>query len=126
MPVILKLTHEDGSTREVRLPAEVWARNASATNTLIMSEKPVKSVQLDPHLETADTDLSNNTYPPSITKSRFKLFKESKSRNEMQRAGLGKKDEPEKKSSDRKPGTKKPPQKKPASKKATPKKEAAK
>ena len=116
MPVILQLTHEDGSKREIRLPAEIWVQNATAANTLIMSDKPVKSVLLDPHLETADTDLSNNTFPPGITKSRFKLFKESKTRNEMQRAGLGKKAEEKKPAAKASKPAAKPPAKKPPAK----------
>ncbi|MEZ6124882.1 MAG: M1 family metallopeptidase [Planctomycetaceae bacterium] len=86
MPVILKVTFEDDSVREIRLPAEIWVRNALHTSHLMMSEKPVRSVQLDPHRETADADLSNNTYPPVPTKSRFQLYRESKSKNEMQKA----------------------------------------
>lgn len=101
MPVILELTHEDESTREVRLPAEIWVRNSLKTSRLIMSDKPLVSIRLDPHLETADTDLSNNHYPPQISKSRFKLFKEGKSKNEMQKAGLGKKPKNEEKDEDK-------------------------
>jgi len=94
MPVILKLTHDDGSTTEVRLPAELWVRDNQAVTKLVISEKPVVSVELDPHLETADADRSNNYYPPQIQKSRFRLFRDQKERNQMQKAGLGKKDEP--------------------------------
>ncbi|MFN9233492.1 MAG: hypothetical protein ACK6D4_02485, partial [Planctomyces sp.] len=54
---------------------------------------PVVSVELDPHLETADTDRSNNYFPPQIQKSRFRLFRDQKERNQMQKAGLGKKEE---------------------------------
>lgn len=93
MPVILKLTHDDGSTTEVRLPAELWVRDNQAATKLVISEKPVVSVELDPHLETADTDRSNNYFPPQIQKSRFRLFRDQKERNQMQKAGLGKKEE---------------------------------
>lgn len=89
MPIIVELTHEDGTTREIRLPAEIWVQNATRTSRLIMSKKPVTSLKLDPHLETADVDMSNNVYPPTISKSRFKLYKDSKSKNQMQRSGLG-------------------------------------
>lgn len=93
MPVILEATHADGTTREIRLPAEIWVKNAKKTSRLIMSRKEITSVTVDPHLETADVDLSNNQYPPTISKSRFRLYKDSRSRNQMQRAGLGKKEE---------------------------------
>jgi hypothetical protein len=94
MPVILKLSHDDGSSTEVRLPAELWVRDNLAVTKLVISEKPVVSVELDPHLETADTDRSNNYFPPQIQKSRFRLFRDQKERNQMQKAGLGKKEEP--------------------------------
>ena len=92
MPVILEATHEDGTTREIRLPAEIWVKNAKNISRLIMSKKAIASIKLDPHQETADVDTSNNQYPPTISKSRFKLYKDSdKSKNDMQKAGLGKK-----------------------------------
>ncbi|MFY9254571.1 MAG: M1 family aminopeptidase [Fuerstiella sp.] len=91
MPIILEVTHEDKTTREIRLPAEIWTQNANRTSRLIMSSKPITSIQLDPHLETADVDTSNNSFPPTIVKSRFGLYKDSTSKNEMQKAGLGKK-----------------------------------
>ena len=96
MPVILQLTHSDKTTREIRLPAEVWVKNALTTSRLIMSKKAVVSVELDPHLETADVDTSNNHFPPQISKSRFKLYKEGKTKNEMQKAGLGRKEDEKK------------------------------
>lgn len=102
MPVILEATHADDTTREIRLPAEIWVKNAAKTSRLIMSEKEITSITVDPHLETADVDLSNNQYPPTISKSRFKLYKDSKSRNQMQRAGLGKKDDDKKKADEKK------------------------
>jgi hypothetical protein len=93
MPVILKVTHEDKTTREIRLPAEIWVKNSQQTSHLIMSTKPIASIELDPHLETADVDRNNNHFPPQMIKSRFKLYKESKSRNEMQKAEAAKKAE---------------------------------
>lgn len=93
MPVILKLTFDDDTTSEVRFPAEVWVRNSRAVTKLVITEKPVVSVEVDPHLETADADRSNNHFPPVIQKSRFRLFKDQKSRNPMQKAGLGKTEE---------------------------------
>jgi Peptidase family M1 domain len=89
MPVILQLHYQDGSSQEVRIPAEIWARDSESVSKLVMTKKLVESVQLDPHLETADVDTGNNRFPPTITSSRFKLFKSRKDRNQMQRAGLG-------------------------------------
>ena len=97
MPVIIKIKHKDDTTREIRLPAEIWVTNSKSTSRLIISKKPIVSLELDPRLETADVDRTNNHFPPKMAKSRFKLYKESKSKNEMQKAGLGKKDKSEKK-----------------------------
>ncbi|MEP3480420.1 MAG: M1 family metallopeptidase [Fuerstiella sp.] len=101
MPVIIKLTHADNSERIVRLPAEIWAKNSKKISRLILSEMEVVSMELDPYGETADTDTSNNVYPPRIGQSRFKLYKASErsSKNEMQKAGLGKKPEKKEKES---------------------------
>ncbi len=97
MPVILKLNHEDGSTKELRIPAEIWAKDSVSVSKLIVSEKVITSIELDPHLETADVDRTNNYFPPQIPSSRFKAFKSSgRSRNEMQKAGLGKKEDEKK------------------------------
>jgi hypothetical protein len=90
MPVILKLSHPDGTTTEVRLPAELWVKDSHAVRKLLITDKPVTAVELDPHLETADADRTNNYYPPQISKSRFKLYRESRDKNPMQKAGLGK------------------------------------
>ena len=36
-------------------------------------DKLIAKLTLDPHLETADIDLGNNTYPPEPIESRFRL-----------------------------------------------------
>ena len=96
-PVILKLNYIDGKSSETRLPAELWVQNCLEVSKLIISPKEIQSIEFDPHLETADVERSNNYFPPQIQSSRFKLFKEQKEKNEMQKAGLGAKEEqPEK------------------------------
>ena len=92
MPIIVELTFDDGSTREERIPAEIWRRNAKKVSRMFITDKEITSLTLDPNLETADVDLANNHFPPKIVKSRFKLYKESKkSRNPMQKARDAKK-----------------------------------
>ncbi len=75
MPIIFDVEFEDGSTRHVRLPAEIWKKDNESITRMLVTKKPIKTVTLDPRLETADVDLSNNFYPPRIVKSRFELFK---------------------------------------------------
>ncbi|WP_339683490.1 M1 family metallopeptidase [Gimesia maris] len=85
MPVILKLTFDDDSSEMLRIPAEIWRLNNKSVSKLILTEKPLKNLILDPHRETADTQLSNNEFPRTISKSYFQLEKSKKSKNEMQK-----------------------------------------
>ena len=80
------IVHHPGlmTTEEMRIPAEIWRHNHSRARKLILSEKEIRSIVLDPHLETADTDLDNNAWPPRPARSRFQLFKEEKRPNPMQ------------------------------------------
>ncbi|MEM9457443.1 MAG: M1 family metallopeptidase [Myxococcota bacterium] len=90
MPVILELELESGTRQEARIPAEVWRKNPRKIGKLLIVDEPIVAITLDPHLETADTDLSNNHWPPKVQKSRFQIYKDSKSdKNPMQEAGLG-------------------------------------
>jgi len=76
MPIILEMTYEDGSTEVVRLPAEVWRKNAEKVSKVFPTEKPVAKITLDPFLETADTDTENNSWPQQKRPSKMDLFKE--------------------------------------------------
>jgi hypothetical protein len=76
MPVIFEIEYADGTREELRIPAEIWRYNNWAVSKLIMTPKEIRSITLDPHLETADTDLSNNYFPRRPIKSRFQLFRE--------------------------------------------------
>ena len=87
MPIILHVEYTDGSHEEVRIPAEIWRRNEERVNKLLIREKVIARVVLDPHLETADADLDNNQWPPQLRPSRFELFKAREAQqNPMQRA----------------------------------------
>jgi hypothetical protein len=89
MPLIIQFNFEDGSSEIKRIPAEIWSRNNLETSKVFVFNKDVVSVELDPYLETADCDLSNNHWPAKIIPSRFELYKSrSRSRpNPMQEAG---------------------------------------
>ncbi|MGH9944171.1 MAG: M1 family metallopeptidase [Pyrinomonadaceae bacterium] len=84
MPVILEIEYADGTKEEMRIPAEIWRYDNSNASKLIMTKKEVRSITLDPHLETADVDLANNSFPRRPVKSRFQLFKERPQPNPMQ------------------------------------------
>ncbi len=80
MPLIIKFNFEDGTSELVRIPAEIWSRNNLEISKVFVFDKLVGSVELDPYLETADCDLSNNNWPPKAVQSRFELYKYSRRR----------------------------------------------
>lgn len=85
MPVILQIDYTDKTSEEIRIPAEIWRKNNVDIAKMIVTRKEIKSITLDPHLETADTDLTNNYWPRRPVKSEFQLFKEEKEKtNPMQ------------------------------------------
>ena len=53
---------------------------------MFVYDQPVVSFRLDPFLETADTDLDNNSWPRTLQPTRYQLYKqEQKRENPMQR-----------------------------------------
>lgn len=91
MPVILEFEFSDGTKETHRIPAEIWKKNDKKVSKVFTSKKELVRVVLDPTLETADTDRSNNYWPAKVEPSRFELFKGgsrygSSSENPMQRA----------------------------------------
>ncbi|UOG75638.1 M1 family metallopeptidase [Hymenobacter tibetensis] len=76
MPVVVQMTYEDGKQEVVNIPAEIWRKNNAEVTKVFITEKPVVSFVLDPYLETADTDLSNNAWPQKAAPSRFELFEQ--------------------------------------------------
>lgn len=75
MPLIFKLEYVDGISEVIRVPVEVWQSDNNEIFKVFIVKKNVKRVILDPYLETADTDQSNNYWPPRIMESRFELYK---------------------------------------------------
>ncbi len=85
-PLIIQAKFEDGTTQEVRIPAEIWKMDDITVTKVLIFDKPVVSFQLDPFLETADCDTDNNSYPPASKPTRFQLFQQKQSNeNPMQR-----------------------------------------
>jgi len=83
MPVILEFSFEDGTTEEVRIPAEIWRFNPEEAIWRYISDKRVVSVELDPHRETADADRTDNYYPPRIEPSRLEVYRNTSSPSSM-------------------------------------------
>ena len=81
MPVILQMTYDDGTQEIKEIPAEIWRKNNAEVVKLIVTQKPVISFVLDPYLQTADIDLSNNAFPRQPVASRFELFEQRQAGN---------------------------------------------
>ena len=90
MPILLRVHYADNSNEMIRIPAEIWRSNSENVSKLLITDKEIVRLELDPKQETADTESSNNHWPPRLIPSRFRLFKESPSRNPMQKAGEAK------------------------------------
>ncbi len=75
MPLIFQIKYADGTDEVVRIPVEVWRNDNNKISKVLIVKKPVKEVILDPFVETADTDMQNNYWPPRMIQSRFELYK---------------------------------------------------
>ena len=71
MPIIVELTFEDGTTENQTYPAQIWRMNDKEVSRTFATEKIVKKIVVDPKLETADIDVTNNTWPKEVIKSKF-------------------------------------------------------
>lgn len=78
MPIIVEYTYEDGTSEKKHYPAQVWRLNDNQVSKTLASDKKITKISLDPDLETADVDLSNNAWPKEEGESEFDEFKESK------------------------------------------------
>jgi hypothetical protein len=86
MPLILEITYTDNSQEILRIPAEIWRVHENKVSKVLILDKEVKQFRLDPFLETADTDLDNNSWPKKVQPTRYELFQQKRtSENPMQR-----------------------------------------
>ena len=75
-PVIIEWTYKDGTTEIEQIPAEIWRYNEEQVTKVFTKDKEVVNITIDPHLETADTNVEDNYFPKRETDSKFKKFKE--------------------------------------------------
>ena len=71
MPIIVELTFEDGTTENHYFPAQIWRMNDQEVNRTFATQKAIAKIQIDPKLETADIDTTNNSWPKTVEKSKF-------------------------------------------------------
>jgi hypothetical protein len=74
-PLVIEWTYKDGSKELETLPAEVWRLNEQEVTRIFVKDKEVVNIVLDPHLELADVEMSNNTFPRKKTESKFEELK---------------------------------------------------
>jgi hypothetical protein len=85
-PLIIQATFADGTTKLINIPAEIWRMDDVTVTKVLIFDQPVVSFQLDPFLETADCDVSNNSFPSISKPTRFQLFQQKQgNENPMQR-----------------------------------------
>jgi hypothetical protein len=88
MPVILKFAYADGTESVERIPAEIWRRTNDRVSKVFVTKKEIKSITLDPYLETADADERNNLWFITEGPNYFKVRKDEERTmlNTMQRS----------------------------------------
>ena len=75
MPIILNFSFKDNSNGVVKIPAEIWKKNDLEISKVFAFDKEVIQIELDPFMETADTDRSNNFWPQQLEPTKFELYK---------------------------------------------------
>lgn len=75
MPIIVEFTYADGTKTRETYPAQVWRLNDNEVSKAIASDKEIVAIMVDPDLETADVDTSNNSWPKEVGESEFDKFK---------------------------------------------------
>ena len=76
MPLIVEYTYVDGSKEQVTYPPEIWRRNDDEVRRVISSQAELVAITVDPKAETADIDITNNSWPKKESPSEFNQFKE--------------------------------------------------
>ena len=71
MPVIAELTFEDGTSEIYTFPVQIWRKNQQSVSRVFATQKAVKKITVDPKLQTADVDVTNNVWPKEEAKSKF-------------------------------------------------------
>jgi hypothetical protein len=62
MPVFFRVTYEDGSHEDRRLPVDIWTTTNQWTTTWDAAGKRITKVEIDPDDKMPDTDRRNNVW----------------------------------------------------------------
>jgi hypothetical protein len=71
MPILVEITYEDDTKESFKYPAQIWRKNNDTAKKVYATAKAIKKIQIDPKLETADIDVTNNSWPKEEVKSKF-------------------------------------------------------
>lgn len=84
-PLPLRFTFEDGTTKDVMVPAEIWRVNNEKVSKMFVETKKIVSVELDARHQIADAVRANNNFPQKNVPSRLDVFRspQSGTRNQM-------------------------------------------
>jgi len=74
MPIIVEFTYKDGTKERKTYPAQIWRLNDNEVTKVFSSSKEIENIAIDPDLETADVDTSNNNWPQEKV-DKFDKFK---------------------------------------------------
>ena len=74
MPIIVELEYEDGTKDRHKFPAQIWRYNDKMVSKVFKTVKEIKKITIDPDLETADINTSNNSWPKKDN-SKFDKFR---------------------------------------------------
>ncbi len=74
MPIIVEFEYEDGTKERKQYPAQIWRYNDKEVTKVFPSSKAVTKITIDPDEQTADVDLSNNSWPKN-KETKFLKFK---------------------------------------------------
>jgi hypothetical protein len=77
MPLIVEFELEDGERVVQKIPAEIWKMSEPTVTKVFVVDKPAVRITLDPYMETADVDMSDNVWPPRPEPTRFEAYKGS-------------------------------------------------
>ncbi|MBL4938845.1 MAG: M1 family metallopeptidase [Lutibacter sp.] len=74
MPIIVEFEYEDGTKERKQYPAQIWQKNDKEVTKVFPSSKAIIKITIDPDEETADVNLSNNSWPKN-KETKFEKFK---------------------------------------------------
>jgi len=76
MPIIVEFEFEDGTKERKQFPAQIWRKNDNEVTKVFPTRKSIKKITIDPDQETADVNLSNNSWPKT-SENKFERFKKN-------------------------------------------------